>query len=181
MLNHLAAISAGFSGADLENLSNEAAILAARENETQILKKHFESAMERIIGGVDSPDKESSHVKLRSALVKSAETVGSWFLEMTDPVVKVNLVPRSKQKSGSVQVIREDVNLQTTQELLQRIQVALIGKLAEEKEYKGDISTVSNPGLKKAYRIARSMVTSYGMNKNFENIYLKEDEYKIYR
>lgn len=181
MLNHLAAITVGFSGADLENLTNEAAILAARESQTQILKKHFEGAMERIIGGVDSPDKESSHIKMRSALVKSAETVSSWFLELSDPVVKVNLVPRSKQKNGSVQVIREDVNLQTTEELFQRIQVALSGKLAEDREYQGDISTVSNPGLKKAYRIARRMVTSYGMNQSFENVYLKEDDYKIYR
>ena len=133
MLNNLAAITAGFSGADLENLTNEAAILAARENETSILKKHFESALERIIGGVDSPDKQSSQIKSRSALVKSAETVLSWFLQLTDPVVRVNLVPRSKQKTGSIQVIKEDVNLQTYDELLQRIQVALSGKIAEEK------------------------------------------------
>jgi AFG3 family protein len=181
MLNHLAAISAGFSGADLENLTNEAAILAARDNESKILKVHFEDALERIIGGVDSGDKDYSSIKQRSALVKSATTVASWYLELTDPVVKINLIPRSKQKTGAVQVIKEDVNLQTTEELLQRIQVELIGKLAEDKEFNGDVSTLSSSGLKKAYRISRAMVASYGMIEGMENVYLKEDDFRLYR
>ena len=181
MLNHLAAITAGFSGADLENLTNEAAILAARDNEAKILKSHFEGALERIIGGVDSGDKEDSNIKKRSALVKSAGIVASWFLELADPIVKVNLVPRSKQKTGAVQVIKEDVNLQTTEELLQRIQVQLVGKLAEDKEFSGDVSTLSCDGLKKAYNISRAMVASYGMIHGMENVYLKEDDFRLYR
>lgn len=171
----------GFSGADLENLTNEAAILAARDNEPKILKKHFESALDRILGGVDSLDKENTHIKSRSALVKSAQTVASWFLELTDPVVKVNLVPRSKQKTGAMQVIKEDVNLQTTEELLQRIQVLVVGKLAEQKAFEGDVSTINQGNLKQAYQTARAMVASYGMIEGLENVYLKEDDFRLYR
>ena len=181
MLNHLAAITVGFSGADLENLTNEAAILAARENKQKIMKSHFESALERIIGGVESPNKDNERLKERSALVKGAQTVGSWFLELTDPVVRVNLTPRSKQKTGTVQVIREDINLQTVEELHQRIQLSIMIKLAEEKFFEGNVSTLSIKSLQKAYNIARDMITSYGMTDSFENASLKEDDFRIYR
>lgn len=165
----------------MENLTNEAAILAARDNESKILKHHFESALDRIVGGVDSLDKENSQVKSRSALVKSAQTVASWFLTLTDPIVKVNLVPRSKQKTGAIQVIKEDINLQTRDELLQRIQVKVVGQLAEQRVFEGDVSTINEESMKEAYSIARAMVASYGMIEGLENVYLKESDFRIYR
>ena len=180
-MNHLAAISAGFSGADIENLTNEAAILAAREDESAIQKKHFEMALERVIGGVDTSQKENSNLVTRSALIKASQIVASWFLEFTDPVVRVNLTPRSKSKTGAMQTIKEDANLQTVEELLQRIQFNLIPKLAEERFFEGDVSTLSSSGLRRSYDIARAMITSYGMAESFENLSLKEDDFRIYR
>jgi AFG3 family protein len=181
VLNHLSAITAGFSGADLENLTNEAAILAGRDDQTMIHKKHFDLALERVIGGVDSSKKENEHLTTRSALIKSAQIVGSWFLEYTDPVVRTNLTPRSKSKTGALQTIKEDVGLQTLEELHQRIQISVIPKLAEERFFEGDVSTLSTEGLVKGYQIARAMITSYGMAESFENLSLKEDDFRIYR
>ena len=181
MLNHLSALTSGFSGADLENLANEGAILAAREELDSISKNHFEDALERKIGGIASNSVLDPQLSRRSAIIKASKVVVSWNLELTDPIIRVTLAPRSKQKMGVMQSVKEDINLQTEEELYQRIQVYLSGKIAEEIEFEGNVSSMVSDDLQMAYRISRNMVTNFGMNSAMPNMYLEEDNYKAYR
>lgn len=95
-MDHLAAITNGFSGADLENLCNEAAILAARDKKDQISKDNFEAALDRIQGGVLKGTSLQGEVKSRAAIFNSAKVLVAWLNELADPIVKVNFKSNHK-------------------------------------------------------------------------------------
>jgi len=128
---HLAALTPGFSGADLMNICNEAAILAARHDKEHISEGDFESATERVIGGLEKAKTLTAKEQKVVAHHEAGHAVTGWFLEGADPVLKVSILPRSKGALGFAQFLPNETMLYTEQELLDKICTALGGRVAE--------------------------------------------------
>lgn len=154
----------GFTGADLSNLVNEAALLAARRNKKQIFMGELEEAIERVIAG---PERRS-HVmsdeeKKLTAYHEGGHTLVGMMLEHADPVHKVTIIPRGRAGGYTLMLPKEDRNYATRSELLDRLKVAMGGRVAEEVVLK-EISTGASQDIQQASRIVRSMVMQYGMS-----------------
>ena len=165
-LDTLARATPGFVGADLENMVNEAAILAARRGKSLITMSEFEEAIERVaLGG---PERRSrvlgAELKRLTAYHEAGHAVAAKVLEPQNPVQKVTIIPRGQAGGYSWQVPTEEKTLQNADELLAHIAVALGGRIAEEIIL-DDISSGASSDLQHVTRIARSMVTRYGMSK----------------
>lgn len=128
---HLAALTPGFSGAELANICNEAAILAARNDKESISEHDFESATERVIGGLEKAKTLTKKEQNVVAHHEAGHAVSGWFLEGADPVLKVSILPRSKGALGFAQFLPNETMLYTEQELLDRICMTLGGRVAE--------------------------------------------------
>ena len=177
--NDLANITPGFSGADLENLTNEAAILAGREQSNYVNYSHFEQALERIQGGIKTFKVIPQEKKHRLAVYEAGKAVASWFLSSVTPVLKISLVPRSKKSTGYAQYLTQDRNLQTTNDLIEKIGSLIAGKMSEELVL-DECSTAGERDLKQAYDICQKMVTKFGMSDEIGLVHLKDDDYKSY-
>ena len=175
----LSNITPGFSGAELANLCNEAAIIAARAHSSSVDSQHFDRALERVIGGVETRLLLSSEHKRRIAIHECGKVVASWFLELVPPALKVSLIPRSKKTSGYSFFLNEDKTLQTKEELNEKIMFTLAGKISEE-EILGAASSISQEDLKKAYQMAHKMVTKLGMTDSIGLLYLEDEGIKVY-
>lgn len=164
-LKKVAAMTPGFVGADLANLINEAALIAARGDADQVTMANFGQAAERIIGGLEKKNRAmSSKEKKIVAYHESGHALVAMLLPSTDPVSKVSIIPRGIAALGYTQQLpTEDRYLMTRAELLDRLQVLLGGRAAEEVIF-GDISTGAQNDLQRASEIARSMVMDYGMS-----------------
>ncbi len=155
----------GFVGADLANVANEAAILAARKNRDAITMADFEAAVDRVIAG---PEKKSSTLspaeKHRVACHESGHTLVAELVPGGEPVHKVSIIPRGIGALGyTLQLPEKEKFLATRNELLDRIAILLGGRVAEEIVF-GDISTGAQNDLERATELARNMVCSYGMS-----------------
>ena len=164
-LDTLARATPGFVGADLENMVNEAAILAARRGKQTISMREFEEAIERVaLGG---PERRSrvlgEEQKKLTAYHEAGHAVAAKVLEPDNPVQKVTIIPRGQAGGYSWQVPDEEKTLQSVDDLKARIAVALGGRIAEEIIF-GDISSGAASDLEHVTRIARAMVTRYGMS-----------------
>jgi len=160
----LAALSPGFSGADLANICNEAAILAARRNSAYVEVIDFEKASERIIGGMAKTNSlMSKQERLVVAKHESGHAIVGWFLEHTDPLLKVSIVPRSSGALGFAQYLPPDISLYSKEMLEDRIAMTLGGRAAEDL-FIGKITTGASDDLKKVTQLAYSIVTQFGMN-----------------
>ena len=164
-LDTLARATPGFVGADLENMVNEAAILAARRGKQLITMSEFEEAIERVaLGG---PERRSrvlgDAIKKLTAYHEAGHAVAAKVLEPKNPIQKVTIIPRGQAGGYSWQVPTEEKTLHNADELLARIAVALGGRIAEEIVL-GDISSGASSDLQHVTQIARSMVTRYGMS-----------------
>jgi len=159
----LAALTPGFSGADLANICNEAAILAARKNKESVDKTDFEVAAERIIGGLESSKKLDPKDRQIVAYHESGHAAAAWFLEGADPVLKVSILPRSKGALGFAQFLPHETMLYSKSELLDKICATLAGRVAEEIFFH-KITTGAQNDLQKATEIAMALVTSFGMS-----------------
>ncbi len=164
-LDNLARATPGFVGADLENMVNEAAILAARRNKHVITMREFEEAIERVaLGG---PERRSrvlgEEQKKLTAYHEAGHAVAAKVLEPDNPVQKVTIIPRGQAGGYSWQVPDEEKTLLSVDDLKARIAVALGGRIAEEIIF-GDMSSGAASDLEHVTRIARSMVTRYGMS-----------------
>jgi len=164
-LDNLARATPGFVGADLENMVNEAAILAARRGKKVITMREFEEAIERVaLGG---PERRSrvlgEEQKKLTAYHEAGHAVAAKVLEPENPVQKVTIIPRGQAGGYSWQVPDEEKTLLSVDDLKARIAVALGGRIAEEIIF-GDISSGAASDLEHVTRIARSMVTRYGMS-----------------
>ena len=175
----LANVTPGFSGADLENLVNEAAIVAARGGANKVERKHFELALERIVGGIATHKVLSKEIKERIAVHEAGKAVASWFMETTPPILKISLTPRSKRQAGYAQYLDQDRSLQTKEQLVEKLAYIISGKMAEEMMLE-EASTASENELKQAYQICHRMVTKLGMSDKIGLLSLKDDNYKIY-
>jgi cell division protease FtsH len=165
-LKHVAAISPGFVGADLANLVNEAALLAARGEKTTVGMKEFNEGVERVTAGLEKKQRVMNpEEKHRVAYHESGHALVASCLPNTDPVHKVSIIPRGLAALGyTMQRPEGDRYLMTQSELESRIQVLLAGTIAEEIIF-CDISTGAQNDLERATEIARGMVMEYGMSR----------------
>ena len=164
-LEKVAAISPGFAGAELANLVNEAALLAARLGQSTVVMDNFNEAVERVTAGLEKKQRVMSpEEKERVAYHEAGHALVAFVLPNTDPVHKVSIIPRGLAALGyTMQRPTKDKFLMTKSELESELQILLAGTLAEELIYT-DISTGASNDLERATDIARSMVMQYGMS-----------------
>ena len=174
----LAALTPGFSGADIANICNEAAIQAVRSNDNFVQTKHFELAVERVIGGLPRKSIVTQKDRETVAVHESGHGVISWFLEGASPLLKLTIIPRTKGSLGFAQYLPNEMSLETENELRDRIVAILAGRCAEE-EFFGRVTTGAYDDLQKAFRTAHAIVTKLGMSKKIGLRSLEANEYGI--
>lgn len=174
-IQQIAAISPGFGGAELANLVNEAALLAARGGCSTVQMQHFNEGVERVTAGLEKKQRiMNADEKQRVAYHEAGHALVAYSLPNTDPVHKVSIIPRGLAALGyTMQRPTDDRFLMTQSELESNLQVLVAGTLAEELIYQ-DISTGASNDLERATDIARSMVMQYGMS-SMGRINFKED------
>ena len=159
----------GFSGADIANLCNEAALIAARKDKKQVEKQDFLDAVDRIVGGLEKKNKIiTTEEKEVIAFHEAGHATISWSLEFAHPLVKVTIVPRG-QSLGAAWYLPEERTITTTEQILDQMCSALGGRAAEEVIF-GRISTGALSDLEKVTKQAYAMVSIYGLNKRLGNI-----------
>lgn len=164
-LDIIARRTPGFSGADLENLLNEAALLAARRNLKEIFMQEIEDAIDRVIAGTEKKSRRVSEKEQRIvAYHESGHTIVGYYLKGSDIVHKVTIVPRGNAGGYAVMLPKEDRFMMTEQELKDRIVGLLGGRVAEEVVL-GEVSTGASNDFQRATGIARKMVMEFGMSK----------------
>ncbi len=165
-LSAIAAKTPGFVGADLANLINEAALLAARKGKAAVEMSDFDMAIDRIIGGLEKKNRViNPQEKETVAYHEAGHALVAMFREHADPVSKISIIPRGIAALGYTQQLpTEDRYLMRKTELLDRLDVLLGGRVAEEIIY-GDISTGAQNDLQRATDLARHMIMQYGMSK----------------
>jgi len=160
----------GFAGAEIANVCNEAALIAARKGKDKVDRKDFEDAIDRVIGGLEKKNKLiSPEEKKIVAYHEAGHAIVGWFLEHTDPLVKVSIVPRGIAALGYAQYLPKEQFLYTTEQMIDSMCMALGGRAAEEIIF-NRISTGALSDLERITKMAYSMVTMYGMNKKIGNI-----------
>lgn len=166
----LAAQTPGFAGAEIMNVCNEAALIAARKNKHAIDMQDFQDAMDRVIGGMEKKNKIiSPHEKKIVAYHEAGHAVAGWFLEHADPLVKVTIVPRGVAALGYAQYLPKEQFLYRTEQLMDEMCMTLGGRAAEEVVF-GKISTGALSDLERVTKLAYSIVTVYGMNEKLGNV-----------
>ncbi|WOL04776.1 ATP-dependent zinc metalloprotease FTSH 8, mitochondrial-like [Canna indica] len=160
----LAALTPGFAGADIANVCNEAALIAARSEETQIKMHHFEAAIDRIIGGLEKKNKVISKLERRTvAYHEAGHAVAGWFLEHAEPLLKVTIVPRGTAALGFAQYLPNE-NLLMTKEQLFDMTCMTLGGRASEEVLLGKISTGAQNDLEKVTKMTYAQVAVYGFS-----------------
>lgn len=178
----LAAQTPGFAGAEIANVCNEAALIAARRNKEDVTKQDFQDAVDRVIGGLEKKNKLiSPEEKKIVAYHEAGHAVSGWFLEHADPLVKVSIVPRGVAALGYAQYLPKEQFLHQTEQLIDEMCMTLGGRAAEELVF-GKISTGALSDLERVTKMAYGMVTIYGMNERIGNISFydsKQSEYQF--
>ncbi|OZC03733.1 AAA family ATPase [Rubricoccus marinus] len=160
----LAGQTPGFAGAEIANVCNEAALLAAREEKDAIEMIDFERAIDRVIGGLEKKNKLISPDEKRIvAYHEAGHAVAGWFREYTDPVVKVSIVPRGLAALGYAQSLPQERYLYTKEALIDRMVMTMGGRVAEEIIF-GQISTGAQNDLERITAMAYAMIVDYGMS-----------------
>jgi cell division protease FtsH len=168
-IEFLARQTPGFSGADIANVCNEAALIAARKNKDSVGKQDFLDAVDRIIGGLEKKNKIiSQHEKKVIAYHEAGHATTSWLLEHASPLVKVTIVPRG-QSLGAAWYLPEERQITTFEQMLDEMCAALGGRAAEEIAF-GKVSTGALSDLEKITKQAYSIVSIYGLNERIGNI-----------
>lgn len=166
----LAAQTPGFAGAEIANVCNEAALIAARKNKQAVDLSDFNDAVDRVIGGLEKKNKIiSPNEKKIVAYHEAGHAVAGWFLEHADPLVKVSIVPRGVAALGYAQYLPKEQFLYTIEQLTDEMCMTLGGRAAEEIVF-GKISTGALSDLERITKMAYSMVTVYGMNDKIGNV-----------
>lgn len=172
----LAAQTPGFAGAEIANVCNEAALIAARRNKKQVDMADFQDAIDRVIGGLEKKNKIiSPEEKKIVAYHEAGHAVAGWFLEHADPLVKVSIVPRGVAALGYAQYLPKEQFLYQTEQLIDEMCMALGGRAAEELVF-GKISTGALSDLERITKLAYSIVTVYGMNEKIGNLSFYESK-----
>lgn len=165
-LEVLARRTPGFTGADLSNLVNEAALLAARRNKKSIFMSELEDSIERVMAGPERKSKVMSDKEKRlTAYHEGGHTLVGMLLPNADPVHKVTIIPRGRAGGYTLMLPKEDRSYATRGELLDKLKTLLAGRVAEEVVLK-EISTGAQNDIQRATQMARSMIMEYGMSKH---------------
>lgn len=167
----------GFSGADIANVCNEAALIAARHSDKHVGKQHFLEAIDRIVGGLEKKTKVITADEKRTiALHEAGHATISWFCEHANPLIKVSIVPRG-QALGAAWYLPEERPITTKEQMLDEM-CALLGGRAAEELFTGHISTGAMNDLERATKSAFGMIAYAGMSERLPNIcYYNNDEY----
>ncbi len=176
-IDFLARQTPGFSGADIANVCNEAALIAARHGKTTVQKQDFLDAVDRIIGGLEKKTKIMTEDEKRTiALHEAGHAAVSWLLEYANPLVKVTIVPRG-QALGAAWYLPEERNITTKEQMLDEICATLGGRAAEEL-FAGHISSGALNDLETVTKRSYGMVAYLGMSERLSNLcYYNNDEY----
>ncbi|MDE6643396.1 MAG: ATP-dependent zinc metalloprotease FtsH [Muribaculaceae bacterium] len=165
----LARQTPGFSGAEIANVCNEAALIAARKNKTSVQKQDFIDAVDRIIGGLEKRSKITTDEEKRAiAIHEAGHATVSWMLKYANPLIKVTIVPRGKAL-GAAWYLPEERQITPTQALLDEMCATLGGRAAEEL-FLGHISTGAANDLERVTKQAYAMVAYYGMSDSLPNL-----------
>ena len=180
-IDFLARQTPGFSGADIANVCNEAALIAARHNAEKVGKQDFLDAVDRIIGGLEKKTKVMTQAEKRSiALHEAGHATVSWFCEHANPLVKVSIVPRG-QALGAAWYLPEERQITTKEQMLDEM-CALLGGRAAEELFTGHFSTGAMNDLERATKSAFGMIAYAGMSDRLPNIcYYNNQEYSFQR
>ncbi|AXV48767.1 ATP-dependent zinc metalloprotease FtsH [Prevotella denticola] len=175
----LARQTPGFSGADIANVCNEAALIAARHNSKDVSKQDFLDAVDRIVGGLEKKTKVMTAEEKRTiAIHEAGHATISWFCEHADPLVKVSIVPRG-QALGAAWYLPEERPITTKEQMLDEM-CSLLGGRAAEELFTGHISTGAMNDLERATKSAYGMIAYAGMGDKLPNIcYYNNDEYSF--
>ncbi len=166
----LASLTPGFAGAEIANVCNEAALVAARKEKTQVEVDDFNEAIDRSIGGLEKKNKIiSPHEKEIIAYHEAGHAICGWYLEHAHPLLKVTIIPRGIAALGYAQYLPKEQYLYRTEQLLDEICMTLGGRAAEEIVF-GKISTGAQNDLQRITQLAYAMVTVYGMNDKVGNV-----------
>jgi len=166
----LSEMTPGFAGADIANICNEAALIAARRNKTEVDLDDFNYALDRVIGGLEKKNKLiSPKEKEIIAYHEAGHAICGWYLEHASPLVKVTIVPRGVGTLGYAQYLPKEEYIIRTEQLLDRMCMTLGGRAAERIVF-DKISTGAQNDLDQVTKMAYGMVTVYGMNKNVGNV-----------
>jgi len=159
----LAGLTPGFAGADIANLCNEAAIVAARRKGENVTFPDFEKATDRIIGGLESNKIMGEKEKKIVAYHEAGHAVAGWFLEHADPLLKVTIVPRASGALGFAQYLPKEVFLRTQEQIMDIVCKTLAGRAAEDVFF-GQVTTGASDDLKRVTQMVYSTIQTYGMN-----------------
>ena len=169
-IHKLAEQTPGFAGADIANVCNEAALIAARKGKSGVEMKDFQDAIDRVIGGLEKKNKIiSKDEKEVIAYHEAGHAICGWFLEHAYPLLKVTIVPRGTAALGYAQYTPKEQYLYTIEQLTDQMCMTLGGRAAEQIFF-GKISTGASNDLQQITRMAYSMVTTYGMNDKIGNV-----------
>ncbi|GIV35023.1 MAG: ATP-dependent zinc metalloprotease FtsH [Chitinophagales bacterium] len=179
--HRLATMTPGFAGAEIANVCNEAALIAARRNKKAIDMNDFNDAIDRVIGGLEKKNKLiSPEEKKVVAYHEAGHAICGWFLEHADPLVKVSIIPRGVAALGFAQYLPREQYLYSTDQLMDSICMSLGGRAAEEIVF-GKVTTGAQNDLERITKLAYSMVIVYGMNERVGHLsyYDPNNEYNF--
>ena len=170
----LSAQTPGFAGAEIANVCNEAALIAARKNKKAIEMQDFQDAIDRVIGGLEKKNKIiSPEEKKIVAYHEAGHAIAGWFLEHADPLVKVSIVPRGVAALGYAQYLPKEQFLYTTEQLIDSMCMTMGGRVAEDITF-GRISTGAQNDLERITKLAYAMTAVYGMNHKVGNVSFRD-------
>jgi cell division protease FtsH len=179
-IHKLAEQTPGFAGADIANVCNEAALIAARKNKEAVDMSDFQDAIDRVIGGLEKKNKLiSPEEKEIIAYHEAGHAICGWYLEHAYPLLKVTIVPRGTAALGYAQYTPKEQYLYNTDQLIDQICMTLGGRASEDIFF-GKISTGASNDLQQITKIAYSMVTTYGMNSKVGNISFYDPQQENY-
>ncbi|XP_043201292.1 AFG3-like protein 2 [Amphibalanus amphitrite] len=171
----MAALTPGFTGADIANVCNEAALIAARDLNESIVLKHFEQAIERVVAGMEKKTQVLQPDEKRTvAYHEAGHAVAGWFLEHADPLLKVSIIPRGKGL-GYAQYLPKEQYLYTKEQLLDRMCMTLGGRVSEHIFF-NRITTGAQDDLRKVTQSAYAQVTQFGMNDRVGNVSFEQPQ-----
>ncbi|OCK77579.1 mitochondrial inner membrane AAA protease-like protein Yta12 [Lepidopterella palustris CBS 459.81] len=176
LMGRLAALTPGFSGADIANCVNEAALIAARHSAESVKMEHFEQAIERVIGGLEKKSLVlKPEEKKTVAYHEAGHAICGWYFKYADPLLKVSIIPRSQGTLGYAQYLPSgDTYLMNVNQLMDRMAMTLGGRVSEELHF-DTVTSGASDDFKKVTAMATAMVTKWGMTRKIGYIYFEDD------
>ncbi|MCJ1478313.1 AAA ATPase afg3 [Lambiella insularis] len=180
LTGRLAALTPGFSGADIANCCNEAALIAARTNAQSVELIHFEQAIERTIGGLEKKSLVLSPEEKRTvAYHEAGHAICGWYFKYADPLLKVSIIPRGQGALGYAQYLPAgDTYLMNVNQLMDRMAMTLAGRVSEELHF-DTVTSGASDDFNKVTRMATAMVTKWGMSTKIGTLYFEDDEHRL--